>query len=270
MSDEDQRRVYDSEDCKFDNSIPMERPSCDEEFFSAFRPVFDRNACWSSKQPVPHLGDACTPIETVLAFYDFWASFASWREFNADLVTDLMQASCREEKRWLRRQIDKEKKERKAEENARIRCLVENARKWDPRVIKYKAELAAAAAAAKAEKERLIALEKEAQAQAAKAAAEAKVARSATFVNAATFFMRFFQAREEADEKERKRIEKEEKEAMKILLRDQRRRIRIKCDEFDMNRSHTEDLSLALPLEQVCYLLSHQIFAVLLPRVLLY
>jgi hypothetical protein len=38
---------------------------------------------------------------------------------------------------------------------------------------------------------------------------------------------------------------------MKVLLRDQRRRIRIKCEEFDMNRSHTEDLSLALPLEQV-------------------
>ena len=43
----------------------------------------------------------------------------------------------------------------------------------------------------------------------------------------------------------------EEKEAMKVLLRDQRRRIRNKCEEFDMNRSHTEDLSLALPLEQV-------------------
>jgi hypothetical protein len=38
---------------------------------------------------------------------------------------------------------------------------------------------------------------------------------------------------------------------MKVLLRDQRRRIRIKCEEYEMNRSQTEDLSLALPLEQV-------------------
>ena len=59
------------------------------------------------------------------------------------------------------------------------------------------------------------------------------------------------QVRDEAEDKERKKREKEEKEALKVLLRDQRRRIRSKCEEFDMNRSHTEDLSLALPLEQV-------------------
>jgi hypothetical protein len=59
------------------------------------------------------------------------------------------------------------------------------------------------------------------------------------------------QVRDEAEDKERKKREKEEKEALKVLLRDQRRRIRSKCEEFDMNRSQTEDLSLALPLEQV-------------------
>lgn len=60
------------------------------------------------------------------------------------------------------------------------------------------------------------------------------------------------QVKDDAEDKERKKREKEEKEAMKVLLRDQRRRIRNKCEEFDMNRSQTEDLSLALPLEQVC------------------
>jgi hypothetical protein len=59
------------------------------------------------------------------------------------------------------------------------------------------------------------------------------------------------QVKDDAEDKERKKREKEEKEAMKVLLRDQRRRIRNKCEEFDMNRSQTEDLSLALPLEQV-------------------
>ena len=93
----------------------------------------------------------------------------------SDPELDINQASCREEKRWLQRQIDKEKKEKKTEENGRVRTLVENARKWDPRVIKHKAELAAAAAAAKAEKERVAAEEKLAQARAAKEAAELKV-----------------------------------------------------------------------------------------------
>ncbi len=60
-----------------------------------------------------------------------------------------------------------------------------------------------------------------------------------------------FQVREDAEDKERKKREKEEKEALKVLLREQRRRIRNKCDELEMNRSHTEDLSQALPLEQV-------------------
>ena len=63
------------------------------------------------------------------------------------------------------------------------------------------------------------------------------------------------QVRDEAEDKERKKREKEEKEALKVLLRDQRRRIRSKCEEFDMNRSQTEDLSLALPLEHVCSLI---------------
>ena len=173
----------------------------------------------------------------------------------SDPELDINQASCREEKRWLQRQIDKEKKEKKTEENGRVRTLVENARKWDPRVIKHKAELAAAAAAAKAEKERLAAEEKLAQARAAKEAAELKVSWlkcfSLLFLFLLVLILRACQVREEAEDKEKKKREKEEKEALKVLLRDQRRRIRNKCEEFDMNRSHTEDLSLALPLEQV-------------------
>lgn len=77
--------------------------------------------------------------------------------------------------------------EKKTEENARVRTLVENARKWDPRVIKHKAETAAAAAAAKAEKERLIAEEKQALIQATKAAAEQKV-RTGLFVKLLLLF----------------------------------------------------------------------------------
>lgn len=41
-------------------------------------------ASWIEQQPVPKLGDESTPIEEVQAFYNFWYSATSWREFGYD------------------------------------------------------------------------------------------------------------------------------------------------------------------------------------------
>lgn len=50
-------------------------------FFDKFTPIFEREARFSKKQPVPMLGSYEDSKETVEAFYDFWYNFDSWRSF---------------------------------------------------------------------------------------------------------------------------------------------------------------------------------------------
>jgi DnaJ homolog subfamily C member 2 len=78
LSDQQKRREYDSVD-DFDDSLPSTcRPA---DFFAVFGSAFRRQSRWSMKTPVPDLGDADEGYENVQAFYDFWFSFKSWREF---------------------------------------------------------------------------------------------------------------------------------------------------------------------------------------------
>lgn len=69
LSDPEKRRRYDSQ-FQFDDSIPSETDVGD--FFELFRPVFRRNARFSTRKPVPDLGEPDTPPEQVRAFYKFW------------------------------------------------------------------------------------------------------------------------------------------------------------------------------------------------------
>jgi len=64
----------------------LSRPSMDksgsETFFEIFGPVMMRNGKWlDTKDPVPPLGDASTPKQEVDAFYEYFYSHKSWREF---------------------------------------------------------------------------------------------------------------------------------------------------------------------------------------------
>lgn len=50
-------------------------------FFKGFAPVFEREARFSRKQPVPLLGTYDATKAEVEGFYDFWYNFDSWRSF---------------------------------------------------------------------------------------------------------------------------------------------------------------------------------------------
>ncbi|CAA6666367.1 unnamed protein product [Spirodela intermedia] len=131
------RRIYDSTD-EFDDDVPTE--CSPQDFFKVFGPAFMRNGRWSVSQPVPTLGEENTPLGEVDSFYNFWYSFKSWREFPHADEFDIEQAESREHKRWMERQNAKLREKAKKEEHARVRMLVDNAYKKDPRIMRRKEE----------------------------------------------------------------------------------------------------------------------------------
>jgi hypothetical protein len=52
-----------------------------EAFFEIFGQIFEREARFSKKTPVPGLGKMDDGKEAVEAFYNFWYDFDSWRSF---------------------------------------------------------------------------------------------------------------------------------------------------------------------------------------------
>lgn len=72
------REMYEST-LPFDDRLPSEAAIVASGFFLVLRAVFERNGKWSVTQPVPSLGGEDTPLDDVLAFYEFWFSFESWR-----------------------------------------------------------------------------------------------------------------------------------------------------------------------------------------------
>nr|XP_043606732.1 dnaJ homolog subfamily C member 2-like [Erigeron canadensis] len=140
LMDPVKRRVYDSTD-EFDDAIPTD--CAPQDFFKVFGPAFLRNGRWSVTQPIPSLGDENTSLKDVDSFYDFWYGFKSWREFPHEDEYDLDEAESRDHKRWMERQNAKLSEKSRKEEYARIRSLVENAYKRDPRVQKRKEMLKA-------------------------------------------------------------------------------------------------------------------------------
>lgn len=104
LTDPAKRRRYDST-LEFDDSIPEKGDwQTEEEFYSVFEEVFERNSMWSVKRPHPKLGNKDTPIAEVRAFYKFWDNFETWREFAQHDEHDedaIEQAQERAEKRWM-------------------------------------------------------------------------------------------------------------------------------------------------------------------------
>ncbi|KAG8379372.1 hypothetical protein BUALT_Bualt07G0081700 [Buddleja alternifolia] len=204
LMDPVRRRIYDSTD-EFDDEIPND--CAPQDFFKVFGPAFLRNGRWSVNQPIPSLGDDTTPVKEVDSFYDFWYSFKSWREFPHADEFDLEQSESRDHRRWMERQNAKLSEKARKEEYARVRTLVDNAYKRDPRILRRKDEL-------KAEKQRKkeakILAKKQQEEEAARIAEEEK-------------------RRKEEEDKvaaEAALSQKKQKEKEKKLLRKERTRLR--------------------------------------------
>ncbi|XAR54502.1 hypothetical protein NMG60_11029652 [Bertholletia excelsa] len=229
------RRIYDSTD-EFDDEIPLD--CAPQDFFKVFGPAFTRNGRWSVNQPVPSLGDENTGLKEVDIFYNFWYSFKSWREFPHADEYDVEQAESREHKRWMERQNAKLSEKARKEEYARIRALVDNAYKRDPRILKRKED-------EKAEKQR----KKEAKFR-AKKLQEEEAARIAE------------KQKRQKEEEERRAAEaalqhKKTREKEKKLLRKERTRLRtlstpvLSQQLLDIAEQDVENLCMSLEIEQL-------------------
>ena len=178
LSNPERRRGYDSQ-FDFDDAVPSattieswaHEKNGEDRFYAKLGDVFERNARFSVKKPVPHIGDATTSLEDVRQFYKFWVTFETWRDFSSEdefKNGDLETAESREEKRWMMNKNKSNRAKLKKKEYSRISGLVEAARKHDPRLVrardaekKRKAEAKAARAEAKRLEEERKRLEEE-------------------------------------------------------------------------------------------------------------
>ncbi|KAM0010127.1 putative transcription factor MYB/SANT family [Helianthus debilis subsp. tardiflorus] len=235
LMDPTRRRIYDSTD-EFDDEIPTD--CSPQDFFKVFGPAFMRNGRWSVSQPIPMLGDDNTPLKEVDAFYDFWFAFKSWREFPHEDEYDLEQAESRDHKRWMERQNAKLSEKARKEEHVRIRSLVDNAYKRDPRILRRKETL-------KAEKQK----KKEAKFM-AKKQQEEEAARIAE------------ENRRKKEEEDRLAAvaasnQKKQKEKEKKLLRKERTRLRtvstavVSDNSLNISQDDVENLCMSLDMLQL-------------------
>ncbi|KAG9291541.1 hypothetical protein G9A89_021960 [Geosiphon pyriformis] len=205
LSDPTKRRQYDSVDIEIDDSPPSLKLKGD--FFEIYRPVFEREARFSNKTPVPPLGDINTTKEDLEAFYDFWYNFDSWRSFEYLDKEDADSTDNRDDKRYLERKNKTERTKRKKDDIARLRKIVDNALLLDPRIQKYKQEEKAAKEAKKKEKEEAA---KRVEEEAKKAVEEQKKK----------------QEEAEAEAKQKQLEEKKGKAAKKKAIRNERKNIK--------------------------------------------
>lgn len=138
LTDSTKRAQYDS--CDFNADVEPPKKGSEYDFYEAWGPVFEAEARFSKKQPVPKLGDANTPKKDVELFYTFWHRFDSWRTFeflDEDVPDD---SSNRDQKRYTERKNKAARDKKKTADNARLVKLVERAVNEDPRIKLFKEE----------------------------------------------------------------------------------------------------------------------------------
>lgn len=126
---------------------------------------------------MPTFGNADATKEQVEEFYNFWYNFDSWRSFeylDEDVPDD---NENRDQKRHMERKNTNARKKKKAEDNARLRKLLDDASAGDERIKRFRQE--ANAQKNKKRLEREAAEKKAAEEAQAKKEAEEKAAKEA-------------------------------------------------------------------------------------------
>lgn len=173
------RRQFDSVDEEADVEPPSKKQAQAGNYYKLWSRVFKAEGRFSKNHPVPQFGDDNSTKEDIDNFYNFWYNFDSWRSFeylDEDVPDD---NENRDQKRHMERKNTNARKKKKAEDNARLRKLLDDASAGDERIKKFRQQANAAKnkkkfereAAEKAAKEEAL-RKKEAEEKAAKEAEE--------------------------------------------------------------------------------------------------
>ncbi|KAI5794376.1 DnaJ domain-containing protein [Peziza echinospora] len=136
LSDPIRRRQFDSCDDAADREPPSKKAK--GNFYKLWAPVFEAEGRFSRKQPVPKLGDDKSTREEVEEFYNFWYNFDSWRSFeylDEDVPDD---NDSRNQKRYVEKKNKNQRAQKKQEDTARLRKLVDDCLALDQRIQKFK------------------------------------------------------------------------------------------------------------------------------------
>ncbi|EDO17351.1 hypothetical protein Kpol_1060p3 [Vanderwaltozyma polyspora DSM 70294] len=180
LTDSTKRSQYDS--CDFEADVLPPKKGDSYDFFESWGPVFESEARFSKKTPIPTLGNLETEKKEVEQFYAFWNRFDSWRTFeflDEDVPDD---SSNRDHKRYIEKKNKAARDKKKTADNSRLVKLVERAMSEDPRIKLFKEQEKKEKEQRKWEREAGARAEAEAKAKAeveAKAKAEADASAAA-------------------------------------------------------------------------------------------
>lgn len=188
LLDPTKRRQFDSVDEEADVEPPTKKQLASADYYKLWSRVFKSEARFSRTQPVPTFGNEKSAKKEVDSFYNFWYNFDSWRSFeylDEDVPDD---NENRDQKRHVERKNANARKKKKAEDNSRLRKLLDDASAGDERIKRFRHEANAAKNKKRLDKEAVeraareeASRKKEEEERAAKATEEAaKAGREAT------------------------------------------------------------------------------------------
>ncbi|KAK0223634.1 DnaJ-domain-containing protein [Armillaria fumosa] len=146
LTNPEKRRQFDSADPQLIEELEDDLPTAQSmkanklDFIQAFTPIFEREARFSKKQPVPVLGSIDASKQHVESFYDFWYNFDSWRSFEWYDKEVNEGSDSRDDKRYTEKKNKSERARRKKEDIARVRKIVDHTLGLDPRIKRIKQE----------------------------------------------------------------------------------------------------------------------------------